>query len=555
MIRHIWKKLSLKSVNLKSISVFLPIICFVVSGLFSFLLGQDSNWDLRNYHFYNAYAFLNSRLLFDMAPAKIQTFLNPMMDVPIFLLIMNFSPVLVGFIIGGIQGINIWLTYKIALSVFTNIPERNRHLLSFAVSVTGYLGAANISEIGTTFGDNITSLFVLAALFMIVSSMKTDEMGYVMFTKKSLIISGLLFGMGTGLKLVLAVYSLSFLSTLLLMRAQWKPKLRNIFISVVTIGAGISATAGYWMVFMWRNFSNPLFPFYNNVFKSKFYIFQNFTDPRFFPRDIYEKLFYPFSFIRTQSLVGEMPFRDSRLAICYVLIIVSIIVYGYKRAKKSNLVSIEGTHRSINAFGKRGLLLIIFSVMSYIIWQLNFSIYRYVLPLEFLSPIVVVLTVGYIIRVRKYFIMLSAVLLSLIVITEQPMKGWGRVPWTNDFFGVRLSSHVSLEHSMVIMPGNYPLSYVIPYFPETSRFIGVENNFTNHSFNTLSEAEIRAVLQQDFPKYILYKESSYKNDNVLNEVLSNYHLIYKKENCERLHTKIDNELFLCKISKVPQNNR
>src|SRR2546425_5096832 len=52
----------------------------------TFLLRQDVNWDLRNYHFYNAWAFVHGRLGWDLAPAQGGTFHNPLPDPPFYLI-------------------------------------------------------------------------------------------------------------------------------------------------------------------------------------------------------------------------------------------------------------------------------------------------------------------------------------------------------------------------------------------------------------------------------------------------------------------------------------
>ena len=56
----------------------------LVFGFMAVWLGQDANWDLRNYHWYNAYAFLNGRDGFDLLPSQTPYFYNPLMDVPVF---------------------------------------------------------------------------------------------------------------------------------------------------------------------------------------------------------------------------------------------------------------------------------------------------------------------------------------------------------------------------------------------------------------------------------------------------------------------------------------
>jgi len=45
------------------VSLLAPLLIYaMVFGFISVELGQDANWDLRNYHLYNAYALLHHRL-------------------------------------------------------------------------------------------------------------------------------------------------------------------------------------------------------------------------------------------------------------------------------------------------------------------------------------------------------------------------------------------------------------------------------------------------------------------------------------------------------------
>jgi hypothetical protein len=47
-------------------------------GLYSLWLGADANWDLYNYHLYNAFAWLHGKLQTDLAPAGLQSYFNPL---------------------------------------------------------------------------------------------------------------------------------------------------------------------------------------------------------------------------------------------------------------------------------------------------------------------------------------------------------------------------------------------------------------------------------------------------------------------------------------------
>src|SRR5918994_883963 len=65
-----------------AICLAVPLGCV----LLNLVLGQDANWDLRNYHWYNAYSFLTGRFGFDVVPAQTPSFYNPTLDIPFFLL-------------------------------------------------------------------------------------------------------------------------------------------------------------------------------------------------------------------------------------------------------------------------------------------------------------------------------------------------------------------------------------------------------------------------------------------------------------------------------------
>jgi hypothetical protein len=77
-------------------------------GLGALLLGQDASWDLRDYHYYNPYAFLNNRMSFDVAPAQLQTYYNPMLYIPFYFMVNYLPPPAVGLLLGTVQGINFY---------------------------------------------------------------------------------------------------------------------------------------------------------------------------------------------------------------------------------------------------------------------------------------------------------------------------------------------------------------------------------------------------------------------------------------------------------------
>ena len=88
----------------------------ILTGLVSLHLGQDLNWDLQNYHYYNGYAFLHGNIDQDFLAAGIQSYFNPFLDVMNYLMIAHFPAKLTGFLLGAIQGINFYLLWILASS-------------------------------------------------------------------------------------------------------------------------------------------------------------------------------------------------------------------------------------------------------------------------------------------------------------------------------------------------------------------------------------------------------------------------------------------------------
>src|ERR1043166_1027656 len=85
--------------------VLVLMIC--ISGGLSIFYGQDASFDLLNYHLYNALAFVQGRMNQDLAPAGIQTYLNPLVDLPYYFYITYFNdfPRLVAFLMGLYAGL------------------------------------------------------------------------------------------------------------------------------------------------------------------------------------------------------------------------------------------------------------------------------------------------------------------------------------------------------------------------------------------------------------------------------------------------------------------
>ena len=534
--------------NYKKLELLLLFLLMVGSGLISYRLGQDASWDFKDYHFYNAYSFLNGRLQYDLAPAQGQTFYNPLLDLPFYWLMTHLTPIACGFLIGALHGINIWLIYKITDTIFIDLSKKRKCLLSLIAGVVGYYGAANFSEIGTTFNDNVTSLFVLYALLLIFSSIHTQSSHTNNLSKTRIIVAGFLIGCATGLKLPTAIYALAFAMSLLFMSLPWKTKLLNTILSCIGIGCGIITTLGYWMIILWKNFQSPLFPFYNKIFQSPYFAYVNAYDNRFLPKDKYQVLFYPFHFLKNPLLVSEVGFRDIRFSVCYMLFMLLIFMVYYKGiARKHGGQELMTDLKNSNQMENNSIFLIAFFVLSYVIWQYKFSTYRFLIPIELLAPVFIITIIRYIFPFERILFWISIGIFAVMIVTMSPMH-WGRSRWTGSYFDVRIPSLKNIANATVIMADSNPLSYIIPSFPKSTRFVSVNNNIITPTKQNKYQEKIKETLRSCKGNlFLLYKE---RTRSGYESTLAFYNFKMNKQNWVKISAKFDHDLYLVPLSRI-----
>jgi hypothetical protein len=131
------------------------LACWAVSAAIALVLGRDTNWDLRNYHYYNVYALLEGRWETDLTPAGPHTFLHPGLDIPFYLLTqgpLNAWPRLVSVLQASYAGLLGFLT--IAVTNLACHGKAGRVTVTSALAACfGLSGAATLPEIGSTYND------------------------------------------------------------------------------------------------------------------------------------------------------------------------------------------------------------------------------------------------------------------------------------------------------------------------------------------------------------------------------------------------------------------
>ncbi|WP_448204475.1 hypothetical protein [Azospirillum sp. sgz302134] len=450
------------------------VLAPLLYGLLGLALGMDANWDLRNYHWYNAYAFLTGRLGMDMLPAQMPTFYNPLLDAPFYLLATHLPAPVAGFLWSALQGLNLSLLFLLAHATLRVGTAGQRVALAAALAVMGGLGGGTLGLLGTTFHDNVVSLGVLGALVVVAGALPRLIDGPARRAFPRVAVAGLMAGAAMGLKNPTVIYAVGLCLAFLALPARpWRRLWLAFFFGVGVLG-GLFLFAGFWMAHLWFDYGNPVFPHMNHIFKSPYAAISDYVNVSFFPTSKLERLLFPFFFTFAPLKVGEVPFLDLRVLVLFVLVPVAaaLALLGKVFRWQGGGPALDGSV----ADGAASRYLLTAMAVIYALWVVMFCIYRYLVPLEILAPLAIVMAAGLLPVSRKARLVLAALLLVLVQATAQPAN-WGRAAWSDRWVEADIPPIEDPDHTMVLMGGYWAISHVIPAFPPRMPFVRIQSNF------------------------------------------------------------------------------
>ncbi len=420
-------------------------------GLVALALGQDANWDLMNYHRYGPYALLAGRIGFDLAPGQWQSYFNPALDLVYHGLNRVLPAPLAGFAMGTLHGLN----FVLLLGLTRRLVAGRRAALLLALA--GMLGAGFLSEVGNSMGDNLTALCVLGAMLVLVA--RWDRMG-----ARSLLLAGLVAGVGTGLKLTNAVYALAMCLALLSLAGGVGRRALSAFVFGLGVLAGMAASAGFWYWKMWQVFGNPLFPQFNNIFKAPLAAPWGIGDTSWLPKGLLEKLLWPFIFTLHPARVIELPIRQLIWPFVYLLFLALLCRALLRRGPGAPS---DGRQR----------FMLLFFALAYLVWLNLFGIYRYLVPLELMAPLVAWLLMQRLLPAAQAG-RIAGVALLLVAMAVYPTHSWGHAGWARAGFRAELPALPAPEQNLVfIVHGDPPMSWLVPLFPRALAFVSLGSGF------------------------------------------------------------------------------
>ncbi|TPW28309.1 hypothetical protein FJU08_18210 [Martelella alba] len=522
------------------ILLFLGFCIFFI--YLSLSITTDGSPDFKIYHYYNGYSAWNDRSGKDIAAAQLQTYFFNGLDAVYYILFaaLNNHPKILNAVLAIPYGIAAYCVMLTTWSFRTSDSIIWRVLAIF-VAIYGVLGSGIYSTFLTTMSDVVPAVPLFVAIALWFTWSRSGQTGFFRVAAV-----GVMAGISVGLKLTLVTYFMGFMIAIFLIEIN-RPG-QALLKAIIFSACGFVFFAiidAHWLLRNYAEFGNPIFPLMNNIFKSDFAAHASWTDERFKPDNIWQALFYPayWAFQESQFAI-ELNMRDARILILLVSVLITIIysVWSLYKDRKAALAS------------KRFLMTMAFSVfciLSYALWEMEWSIYRYLTVLEAFSgvvPLVLVFrlcsTNGEEERLSRGFlaalgsVLILAVMVTTMKYTHYPW--WSRAKPSDKVVSVQLPPIE--DDAMVLFLDAYAYSWLIPEMPKSVRAIGVQGNITGPGREGKLEAKVEdAIRSFDGPLWGLEYPNAFKGaaDNALN-----FYGLHRTDNCSQLISNVDDAPFV-----------
>ncbi len=324
----------------------------------------DSAYDTINYHIFLQYPSFNTSLDNSFFPGGISTFFFPLAD-RMFYVFYTIFGYRAGTILNTLIIILLYFQIKNLLIIYfdrkgISIKKNILNITSLLIISTEFI-LANL----TIYYTDLFAIPFTIELFRII----VFKDNYEYNNKKTYYIAFL-----SGIAIALKLTNIIFVGPLILyyIYKNW----RHIKISAYCISSiAFLLPATIYFIYSFIKTGNPVFPFYNGIFKSPYYAAANFTQDSFGPKSIIEYLIWPVYILFKPGRTAELAHYSGRLGQGFLIAIWFLCTY--KLSKKYNI--------------KKIVPLVIIFLISILMWEYTTGYIRYASYLEILAGILIII--------------------------------------------------------------------------------------------------------------------------------------------------------------------
>jgi hypothetical protein len=273
-----------------------------------------------------------------------------------------------------------------------------------------------------------------------------------------------LFGAAAALKYSNALYALAGIVLVLTVPAgRWK--------ALLAYAAGgtlsVAALAGFWLLRLWREFGNPLFPHANPLFGNPGLPSVSFTAERFAPQSLGEALLTPLRLVSPESMTyAEISAPDVRLA---ALVAVAVALASASAFARFRLASARRALRPVDG------RLLAFLVVAAGLWIATSSNARYGMLVLLLAGPCLARLVERLVELRFAYVALPVVLAAQVAACAaiSPPRWFIVERWTQDWFPLAVPPTAREAPALYLTVEAQAMASVAPYLHPASSFVNL----------------------------------------------------------------------------------
>jgi hypothetical protein len=446
------------------------IACTLLALVISYRLGKDLAWDTLDYQIYAGFSALNDRFAQDYFAAGAQSYFNPFVYAPFFLLTRSgLSGLAIGALLAIWHSVILWLTFELAVAVCPNASPGRRVAIGLWAVALALLNPILLQQIGSSFADITTAQLALAGWVLLAIVIHEPRVG-------PLVCAAALLGAATALKLTNALHAIGGAAVLLMLPRSLLEKIRYGAVYALTVGLAFTLVAAPWSYRLAQAFGNPFFPLLNNVFRSPEFITEPLRLVRFIPANISEALWRPFEMLDPSPMVHEeLRAPDGRYALLTVLVCAIVLKWLWRRFRRPRATAQPKPTADMRILAALGCGL----VLEWILWLWSSGNSRYFLPMACVSAVLVAALLPTFTgdRPRLWMPVLAAVCAIQAFQMGMNSSGlrWTAFPWDGGpWLKVEVPKELASEPALYLSVGTNSNAYLAAYVAKEAGFI----NFT-----------------------------------------------------------------------------
>jgi hypothetical protein len=428
-------------------------VSVVASAAAVWALGKSIGVDTYNYEYYAGYAELHGFGSKFQLAGQLQTYQDPQINVLYYALIRTVSPLVVGLCVAALEALPVGLLGFVAVRAAqtAGLGRRTSYALGAVTSALAFIAPNYLLDLGSTYSDTLLLLPILPAVVML--AIEAQKPGALSVRRCCL--AGILLGVGALLKLYVLIYAFAIVVGFAVALLRGRTTRSWSTIIAFPVVAGVSTAVSWALLYLptgkllWDRYRDPLFPYFNKIFRSPYVQPGNFQDPEYKIRSVGQAVRQFGQLFVGGTGFSVLPFRSPILAVSF-LFLLGFLAFDlfFHRDELSLLIEVS-------------------MVLSFLLWW-DLDYYRYSSVIEMTMPAAVLIVLvrhGVFSRPRSA---MTALALVSIVALVGPLSYSARyirqerTSYRGSYFGPNTSQLAELPSHLLLTTGA-PTAFIVPY--------------------------------------------------------------------------------------------